>query len=118
MVRRFYTQMPTSHTKYQTDFYSLLNEVRQAHSTVNELEERGRYETADEVWQDREILDYRDSLEQANTELRDIRKEETQVILDESLTPEEKRRQMDALQAERNRLLRDVVKYVKKNRDQ
>ncbi len=109
VVRRFYSQEPARHTKYETEFYELLTEAKRLRGTMRELDEMGYRNYADAKEQS-PLAGEAQPLERAQKNLGAINKDMEQVRRDTSLTPAEKRQKLDVLVAERNALLKDSVR--------
>jgi len=111
VVRRFYSSEPAKRTKHETMFYEMLGEARRLHGTIRSLEKADRLDLADE-YEDAPANDYAPELEQTSKELRRLNAEMEEVNRS-SLTPGEKRAQLDALIEERNLVLRETVLQAK-----
>jgi len=107
VVRRFYAQEPARHTKYEAEFYDLLQEAKRLRGTLRELDDRGLRELADQKEQG-PMAGEAKPLERAAKHLSAINNEMEQVRRSEA-TPAEKRRRLDALIVERNALLKAAV---------
>jgi hypothetical protein len=105
VVRRFYSQEPPLHTKWETRFYDVLGEAKRLHGTLRELDKIGRPDIADEK-EKSELAGEAKPLERAAKNLQAINGEMRKVRRDDSLTPAEKRERLDALTVERNDLLK------------
>lgn len=107
VVRRFYSQEPPQHTKYETMFYDMLGEANRLHGTMRELDALGYKAIADAKEKDPLATEARPldraakSLSQINADMREVRRGDS--------TPEEKRRRLDELTVERNALLKGAV---------
>jgi len=112
VLRRFYAQEPPLRTKYETQFFDLLNEANRLHGTLRELDRQGLSGYADEK-EKSPLAGEAKPLEHAAKNLSGINKDMTAVRRDTSLTPEEKRTRLDALTAERNELLKRTVQESK-----
>lgn len=112
VVRRFYSQEPPLHTKFETQFYDMLGEAKRLQGTLRELDRQGRPEIADQKEQSplageaKPLERAAKSLQGINSEMRDVRR-------DQDLTPAEKRQRLDGLTVERNQLLKDAVLAAK-----
>ena len=107
IVRRFYSQEPPLHTKFETEFYDLLGEAKRLHGTMRELDHLGRPDIADE--KEREPLATEAKpLERAAKNLGTINKDMANVRRSDA-PPAEKRQKLDALTVERNALLKAAV---------
>ena len=118
VVRRFYSQEPARHTKYETEFYNLLTESKRLRGTMRELDEMGYRTYADEKEQG-PLAGEAKPLERAAKNLGIINKDAEQVRRSDA-TPAEKRQKLDALTIERNALLKQAVtesKAAQKDKD-
>jgi hypothetical protein len=107
VVRRFYSQEPPQHTKFETQFYDMLGEAKRLHGTLRELDHLGRPDLAD-VKEKEPLASEAKPLERAAKNLSGINKDMLAVRRSDA-TPEEKRQQLDALTVERNALLKAAV---------
>lgn len=108
VVRRFYSQEPPMHTKYETMFYDMMGEAKRLHGTLRELDKQGRSDLADEKEADLMAGESK-PLERANKNLQGINGDMRAVRRNPELTPEEKRQRLDQLTVERNDLLKRTV---------
>lgn len=112
VVRRFYSQEPPQHTKFETQFYDMLGEAKRLQGTLRELDRQGRPDIADQKEQSplageaKPLERAAKSLQGINSEMRDVRR-------DQDLTPADKRQRLDGLTVERNQLLKDAVQAAK-----
>lgn len=112
VVRRFYSQEPPPHTKYETMFYDMLGEANRLHGTMRELDKVGLQGIADEKEKSRLATEAKplgraaDNLSKINADMREVRRSDA--------TPEEKRRRLDELTVERNALLKATVLDAKR----
>lgn len=113
VARRFYKQQPARRTRYETMFYDMLRETDQVHSTIRRMEEQGRFDAADRLEARRgDMLDFRTDLTGAQRELREIHREMRELQIAEGMNRREKREQIDRLQEDKNRLLRDLIEDI------
>lgn len=108
VVRRFYAQDPARHTKYEEQFYDLLEESKRLRGTLRELDRIGRSDLADEK-EASPMAGEAKPLERAAQNLQEINAEMRQVRRDETLTPAQKRERLDALTIDRNGLMKRAV---------
>lgn len=111
VVRRFYSQDPPLHTKWETKFYDVLGEAKRLHGTLRELDKIGRPDIADAKEQE-PLAPEAKPLERAAKNLQGINAEMRKVRRDDALSPAEKRERLDALTVERNDLLKRAVQDV------
>ncbi len=108
IVRRFYESEPPKHTKYESQFYDMLNEAQRLRGTMKALDAMNRSDLADEK-EKSPLAGEAKPLERAAKSLGAINKDMEQVRRDPVLSPEEKRRKLDELTIERNALLKAAV---------
>jgi len=112
VVRRFYSQEPPQHTKFESQFYDMLGEAKRLQGTLRELDRQGRPDIADQKEQGL-LAGEAKPLERANKNLQGINAEMRDVRRAADLTPGEKRQRLDSLTVERNQLLKDAVLAAK-----
>lgn len=112
VVRRFYSQEPPQHTKFETNFYDMLGEAKRLQGTLRELDKLGRPDIAD-MKEQGPLAGEAKPLERANKGLQGINNEMKAVRRDGDLSSAEKRAQIDQLTVERNKLLKDAVQAAK-----
>lgn len=111
VVRRFYSQEPPPHTKYETMFYDMLGEANRLNGTMRELDKEGLQGIADEkeksplATEAKPLGRAADNLSKINADMRQVRRSDA--------TPEEKRLRLDELTVERNALLKSTVLEAK-----
>ena len=108
VVRRFYSQEPAKHTRYESEFYDMLKEAQRLRGTMKELDDLGRSDWADRKEQS-PLAGEAKPLERAAKNLGAINRDMESVRRDASLTAEQKRDRLDALTVERNGLLKAAV---------
>lgn len=113
VIRRFYSQEPAKHTKYESEFYDLLSEAKRLRGTMKELDAMGLQSYADAKEMDPLATEAK-PLERAAKNLSAINNEMEQVRQGVGMTPSEKRRRLDELTVERNALLKAAVQDSKK----
>lgn len=111
VVRRFYSQEPPPHTKFETEFYDMLGQAKRLHGTMRELDRLGRSDLADAKEKEPLAAEAR-PLERAAKNLSGINKDMLMVRRSDA-SPAEKRRQLDELTVERNALLKAAVQDSK-----
>ena len=112
VVRRFYANEPAKHTKFETEFYDLLQESKRLRGTLRELDDLGYRGYADAKEQS-PLAGEAKPLERAQKNLSGINNDMQAVRRDDSLNPAEKRQKLDSLTVERNALLKDAVQASK-----
>jgi len=108
VVRRFYSQEPPQHTKYETMFYDMLGEAKRLHGTLRELDRLGQKDIAD-AKELSPMASEAKPLERAAKNLSEINAKMRMVRRGDA-TPAEKRRRLDELTVERNALLKATVR--------
>ncbi|MFZ2855793.1 MAG: LPD38 domain-containing protein [Rhodocyclaceae bacterium] len=111
VVRRFYSQEPPPHTKFETQFYDMLGEAKRLHGSLRELDHLGLPDIAD-AKEKEPLATETKPLERAAKNLSGINKDMLAVRRSDA-TPEEKRQKLDALTVERNALLKAAVQESK-----
>ena len=107
VVRRFYSQEPPQHTKFETEFYDMLGEAKRLHGTLRQLDGMGRSDIADDK-EKGPLATEAKPLERAAKNLAGINRDMLAVRRSDA-TPAEKREKLDALTVERNALLKAAV---------
>ncbi len=111
VVRRFYAQEPARHTKYETQFYDLLEEAQRLRGTLKELDRRDLSDIAGEKEQTPLVGEAR-FLEATQKTLSAINRDMQETRRDQTLTPEQRRQRLDELTMERNALFKESVQEV------
>lgn len=120
VVRRFYADDPARRTRYETEFYDMLNEAQRLRGTLRELDRLGETPLAD-AKEKHPMAEEAAPLENASKELAGINKEMRDVRRSDALTPDEKRQQLDELTRQRNAHLKatvDAARRAQKQRKQ
>lgn len=112
VVRRFYSNEPAKHTKFETQFYDMLGEAKRLQGTMRELDRQGRPEIADEKERS-PLAGEAKPLERAQQNVKVINAEMMKTHRDKDLSPEQKRQRIDELLAEKNALLKATVQDAK-----
>ena len=107
VVRRFYEGTPAMHSRYEDMYFDMLGEAQRLHGTLKALDKMGRPELADEL-ERQPLANEAKPLERADKNLQVINRDMNEVRRS-SLSPDEKRARLDALQVERNALLKATV---------
>lgn len=108
VVRRFYSQEPPQHTKFETQFYDMMGEAKRLQGTLKELDRMGRPEIADQK-ELSPLAGEAKPLERAAKNLQEINTEMREIYRTSKMTPAEKRERLDSLTGERNALLKAAV---------
>ena len=109
----FIRNHPMQGSKYVTEFYEMRKEARALYSTWRDYRRQGRTDAAAALVQDhRPLLRSRKALERVAKRLSKV-SDRTRAIYDnETMSPAEKRRQLDQLSALRNQLAERIVRHV------
>lgn len=100
-------------TRYQAEFYDMMREADQLNRTIKSYREEGRVEAADQLLAaNREKIRHRPALGLARKQLGNVRSQMDAVYRDTSMTPEQKRQRLDALQVRSNEIAERVVKLA------
>ena len=115
MLSAFYRgEGPARNTKYTTEFYNLLRETDQLTDTIQRLRETGEIPRAEKlIEKNLPKLAVGGMLGQVQSELSQINKQMKRIHLDRSMSPDEKRAQLDELQGIKNEITRGVVGQAK-----
>jgi hypothetical protein len=111
VVRRFYEQKPAIHTKHEEVFYDMLGEAARLHGTLRALDKMGRPEMADEKEHDL-MAGKAKQFERVQKQIHAIDQDAQAVRNAKGLEPNERRLKLDALQAERNVMMKATVEDV------
>jgi len=115
VFRRFYEADPNRHTKYETEFYDMLQAATEARRGMRNMDRLNRPDIAGELAATPENA-AATQLERQQKQASAIAAEMRQVRHDPSLTKEERRARLDELILERNALFRATVEDVKAGR--
>jgi len=108
-VRRFVRGSGPQPTRYETMLWDSMKEVDAIFSSIRVYERTGQQEQASEMLQEnRELLGNRDALQRVANAVRDLNDAEKQIQFS-LMPPEEKRRRLDAIQTQKNQLLRQSI---------
>ncbi|MDH1865748.1 hypothetical protein N5D83_02805 [Pseudomonas chengduensis] len=100
-------------TKYQAEFYDMMREADQLNRTIKAYREEGRVDAAEQLMAaNREKLRHRPALGLARKQLGNVRNQMDAVYRDTSMTPEQKRQRLDALQRQSNQIAERIVKLA------
>jgi hypothetical protein len=113
VVRRFLQDPNPRVTKYADQLYEMLDEANAVFSTINRYKQQGRLAEAQELLQEnRGKLAARARLNQIATQVRNLNNRVRLVMFNQTMTAEEKREQIDALNARKNELTARVAPYA------
>jgi hypothetical protein len=116
-LRRFYAAKPARHTKYENMFYDMLQEVTELRRTMSLMNKQDNPEIAEEMEKRYEAeLEHYGELTGLQKELSLNRKESIEVMRSKTMTPEEKRTELDRLIMEKNKSLKEVMSEVTKKK--
>ncbi len=115
VVRRFYSEEPPLHTKYEQQYYDMLGESRRLFGTMRSLYKDGRQDLAEEYRDDPRLETY-GGLEGTSKVLQMINMKMRAIRRDDSLDPEQKREALDEWTVKRNEVLKMTVGKVKEVR--
>ena len=94
-----------------TDFYKMMEEVNELHSTINQYRKEGRYEEATALATDnRAALAKRRSLTSAQKQFRALRNDMELIRRSKELTADEKRTRINNMLARRNNLAARMIR--------
>ncbi|CAE6949305.1 conserved protein of unknown function [Ectopseudomonas oleovorans] len=100
-------------TKYQAEFYDMMREADQLNRTIKAYREEGRVDAAEQLFAaNREKLRHRPALGLARKQLGNVRNQMDAVYRDTSMTAEQKRQRLDALQRRSNEIAERIVKMA------
>jgi hypothetical protein len=127
VVGRFLRGGSPGRSKYTEQFYTALREAEQHENTIKDLLVKGETEEAEAmIARHVDLLGARGvkksakagiefarpkRLRKVRSELTDLREEIETIVLDTKMSAEQKREAIDKLEARRNRLVRDAVKF-------
>lgn len=109
VIRRFFRQDPPIHTKHEQRFYELLDETRRLRNTMRELDRSG--EELDLSEDDEAGQDVVRELEKVQRDIVRMRREADEIRRSD-LSPADKRKELDAITAERNAIFKEAVKEI------
>lgn len=112
VVKSFYRQEPPLATKYEEQFYEMRDEARRLRGTMRKLDRLGQKAIADEI-EGEKLATKATQLERVEKRMAAIRAEIAEVRASD-LTPAEKRERMEALQVEKNALVKGAVLDAKR----
>lgn len=113
VIKSFYEGSPARHTKYENQFYDMLQQATEARRTFNAMAKQGQNEIAGELANSPDQAAYT-SLSGANRQLQAIHRAMNAVRDDPNLSPDDKRAQIDKLTRERDELMKEAVEGTKK----
>ena len=96
-------------TKYENEFYDLLNKTLQVKNSISflkKIEEEERMELLQDKYEP--YINVSRSLENLRQSIQKKNAQQMQIYLDPTMLPSEKRKEIDAIQAERNEIFRDA----------
>lgn len=112
LVRTFYREDPARATQFESDLYSLRDQVGKIARTLKAYQRDGDAAKASEILlEHRAKLGVQGALERSARTLSSLNKARDQIMLDEDMAPAEKRARLDELQRKRNALARQVMTH-------
>ncbi len=114
-VARFYrgSDPELGNTRYQDDLYDALGRADAAYRTLNDYVRKGEFDRAERLSGRRvDELQVRAILHDFRNAASEINASQRQVMNARDLSPEEKRRQLDALSRQKNRLMAQAAPYL------
>lgn len=97
-LMRAFLKTSSKHTRYQSEFYDIRQNLEQIYRTIQAYQKEQRTDEAYKLWQDnREKLQYRPMVQAASQQILDIRKQMDRVYRS-SMTRSEKRERINVLQ--------------------
>ncbi len=110
VVKRFMKSSPARTTRYVTEFYEMQKEVGEIANTIREYERRGEYRKAfEEERKHPDVLGRSKELNRVARERSKIAKEMRVIYDDRTMSRAAKRREIDRLTIEKNRLAEEAV---------
>ena len=104
---------PAKNTQFTEDFYKMLGEANQVHSTINSYMKKGRQEDARKLMdENRSKLAQRKALTNTQKEVKQLNAQIEMVKIDRILTSEQKRERIDRLLSLRNKITQQAVQRV------
>lgn len=111
-LRDFYTNGVPRNNRHIIEMYKLADEAAKIHASVTRAEKADTTEgdaRVEELEQDNgPLLDVEEDFRKAAQSVTDLKKEQRQVQLDETMSPEDKRAAIDDIQQEINDIAKDV----------
>lgn len=108
LVKSFVRTEPLRGAQFQTEFYELLGEARGISTAVSKIVEEGR--EPDLTKRERKLFALRDAMDEMSRQAAEINAGMRAVQTDTSMTAEEKRAQLDRLQAGKNELFEKAMR--------
>jgi hypothetical protein len=109
LVGSFYRDGPERHTKQLTDLYEMIRETKGLVFTIKELQRTGEYDRARELAEEnQDKLRFRKLAFALERRLGDVNRQMRIIHSDRTLSPAEKRTQLEELEGKRNELVKRV----------
>ncbi len=114
LLSPFVNQGPLRRTHSQDHIYDMVKQSREVVATINMIEQRSPGRLAEQLddAKRRVLMEANDSLQMATKDMREIGKTMEMVNYSEDIDPDEKRRQLDALQREKNKIAAQVYAVI------
>ena len=111
-LRDFYRTGPARNTRHIIEMYKLADEAAKVQASIKKAEnaESDEGDARVKELEDKypQLLDVADDFKKASQQVTDLKKEQRQIQLDDTMTPAEKRAEMDDIQKEINDIAKDV----------
>jgi hypothetical protein len=110
VVRAFYREDPARATVFESDLYKLDREADKIAATIRSLRAEGKSAEAMKMMRENAgKVAIKPALDAATSRLGNLTKARDAIIMDRTLTPEQKREKLDELQLKRNALAKSVM---------
>lgn len=105
VAKSFYRgSSPARSTQYVTDLYDRLEEVNQIHRSIKDYAATDEGKARELLNENLDKLTYRKALTGASKRLADLRKAQKRISNDQTMTPEAKRKMLDGINAQINKV--------------
>lgn len=110
VIKAFYRVDPARATVFESDFWKVREEVEKVFRSVNALKKSGDQEQADELARDKaDELGARAAVQETAKKLGELTKMRNKIYLDRTMSAEAKRQMVDALQVQRNKIVKSAM---------
>lgn len=111
VVKRFAREHPARTTRFVTEFYDMLDDVRETTSALREFQKRGDASGAKSLASEKTAdIATSKQMEKVADTLAALRRSEVAIMRDQGMTPSDKRRRLDEITTQRNALAENAVK--------
>ena len=111
-IRDFRKTGPATHTKYMDTMFDIANKADKVYESMQKAMQAGTNEgdarAAQLQDENQQLLDVRNDFKSAASRVSDLKKQQLQIQLDPSMSPDDKRLQIDELQEQINDTAKDV----------